>query len=321
MVDPAFDRTDRGWTGVALDALVPYELHVGTHTRGGTSDAVIPQLPRLRARGVTALEPMPIAQFPGTRNWGHDGVLPFAAQHSYGGLRGLQRLVDASPALGIGVILDVVHDHSAVPFVEELTAIVHARGAALGPRLLVSGETGRNDPRFVLPPERGGHGMDAIWCDDLHQALHAAVTGERHGIFADFDDLARLAAAWATGMSFRGERSAARRHRHSRPLPQGVSPAQVVVHAQDHDQIGNRGRGERLGTPASVATPGRCRTRNPNGPSLRACSMRGATRSASTTRASRRHCSHCAARCSAPAPRSRTSPTSTSSSVSARPRA
>ncbi|MDZ4753284.1 MAG: malto-oligosyltrehalose trehalohydrolase [Phycisphaerae bacterium] len=90
---------------------VLYELHVGTFTPEGTFDAVIPRLAALRALGVTAIELMPIAQFPGERNWGYDGVQLYAAQWSYGGLPGLRRLVDACHAHGLAVILDVVYNH------------------------------------------------------------------------------------------------------------------------------------------------------------------------------------------------------------------
>ena len=86
-------------------------MHVGTFTPEGTFDAAIGQLPRLRALGVTALEIMPVAQFPGDRNWGYDGVYPFAVQNSYGGPAGLKRLVDACHRHGLAVVLDVVYNH------------------------------------------------------------------------------------------------------------------------------------------------------------------------------------------------------------------
>ena len=91
--------------------LVIYELHVGTFTPEGTFDAIIPRLAQLVALGVTALEIMPVAQFPGGRNWGYDGVHPYAAQNTYGGPQGLQRLVDAAHQAGLAVILDVVYNH------------------------------------------------------------------------------------------------------------------------------------------------------------------------------------------------------------------
>jgi maltooligosyltrehalose trehalohydrolase len=111
VVDAGFPWTDGEWRGRPMDELVLYELHVGTFTPEGTFDAIIPRLPALAALGVTALELMPVAQFPGERNWGYDGVFPYAVQHSYGGPHGLKRLVDASHAAGLAVCLDVVHNH------------------------------------------------------------------------------------------------------------------------------------------------------------------------------------------------------------------
>ena len=100
-----------GWKGVRREDLVFYELHVGTFTPEGTFEAIIPRLRDLRELGVTAVEIMPVGQFPGTRNWGYDGVLPYAAQNSYGGPHGLQRLVDACHAEGLAIFLDVVYNH------------------------------------------------------------------------------------------------------------------------------------------------------------------------------------------------------------------
>jgi len=111
VVDPAFPWTDTGWQGLPLSAYVLYELHVGTFTTEGTFEAVIPHLESLKQLGVTAVELMPVAQFPGSRNWGYDGVHPFAVQNSYGGPDGLRRLVDACHARGLAVVLDVVYNH------------------------------------------------------------------------------------------------------------------------------------------------------------------------------------------------------------------
>jgi maltooligosyltrehalose trehalohydrolase len=100
-----------GWRGISLRECIIYELHTGAFTREGTFEAVIPRLPYLRDLGVTMLELMPVAQCPGLRNWGYDGVYPFAAQHNYGGPAGLQKLVSACHAAGLGVALDVVYNH------------------------------------------------------------------------------------------------------------------------------------------------------------------------------------------------------------------
>ena len=112
VLDPgSFAWTDRGWVGVELSDLVIYELHVGTFSAEGTLDGIVQHLDELRDLGVTAVEPMPIAQFPGHRNWGYDGVFPFAVQDTYGGPEGFARFVDACHARGLAVILDVVDNH------------------------------------------------------------------------------------------------------------------------------------------------------------------------------------------------------------------
>jgi maltooligosyltrehalose trehalohydrolase len=112
VVDPArFTWTDGAWTGVDLVDTVLYELHVGTFTTNGTLDAAIEELPRLKTLGITHVELMPVNQFPGARNWGYDGVLWSAVQHTYGGPESLARFVDAAHAAGLGVVLDVVYNH------------------------------------------------------------------------------------------------------------------------------------------------------------------------------------------------------------------
>ncbi len=111
VVDPRFPWTDAAWRNRPLAEYVIYELHTGTFTPEGTFDAAIPHLADLRDLGVTALELMPVAQFPGRRNWGYDGVYPFAVESSYGGQRALKRLVDACHGGGLAVILDVVYNH------------------------------------------------------------------------------------------------------------------------------------------------------------------------------------------------------------------
>ena len=112
VVDPStFRWTDEGWGGVSADDLVIYEVHVGTATAEGTFDALIGRLDEIAALGATAVEPMPIAEFPGHRNWGYDGVFLYAPESSYGGADGFRRFVDAAHARGLAVILDVVYNH------------------------------------------------------------------------------------------------------------------------------------------------------------------------------------------------------------------
>ncbi|MEW6496160.1 MAG: malto-oligosyltrehalose trehalohydrolase, partial [Cyanobacteriota bacterium] len=102
---------DTGWSGIPLEEMIIYELHVGTFTPEGTFEAIIPRLKELYDFGVNAIELMPIGQFPGNRNWGYDGVFPYAAQHSYGGSEGLKKLVEAAHQQGISIILDVIYNH------------------------------------------------------------------------------------------------------------------------------------------------------------------------------------------------------------------
>ena len=110
--DPnAFHWNDASWRGIELERMVMYELHVGTFTAEGTFEAIIPRLDELSAVGINAIELMPVAQFPGERNWGYDGVYPFAVQYSYGGPKGLKSLVRECHARGIAVLLDVVYNH------------------------------------------------------------------------------------------------------------------------------------------------------------------------------------------------------------------
>jgi maltooligosyltrehalose trehalohydrolase len=106
-----YNWQDSAWKGKPLSSLVFYEIHVGTFTPEGTFEAIIPRLADLADMGIDALELMPVAQCPGDRNWGYDGVFLYAVHHSYGGPKGLKRLVDACHRLGIAVFLDVVYNH------------------------------------------------------------------------------------------------------------------------------------------------------------------------------------------------------------------
>jgi maltooligosyltrehalose trehalohydrolase len=107
----AFEWTDESWKGRALKDYVIYELHTGTFTPEGTFEAVIPKLVHLKNLGITAVELMPVAEFPGGRNWGYDGAHLYAPQSSYGGPEGLKRLIDACHRAGLAFILDVVYNH------------------------------------------------------------------------------------------------------------------------------------------------------------------------------------------------------------------
>lgn len=314
VVDPAsFTWSDDRWKGAPLEEYVIYELHVGTFTRAGTFEGVIPLLDYLKELGITALELMPVAQFPGSRNWGYDGVFPFAPQNSYGGSDGLKRLIDTCHRKGLAVILDLVcnhlgpegnylgefghyftgryrtpwgeavnfdgpysdevrryfidnalywidefhldalrldaihgiYDFSARHFLRELAGEVHRHGEALGRNVYVIAESDLNDARVVTPPELGGHGLDAQWNDDFHHALHTLLTGENAGYYRDFGRFGQMGKAFTEGFVYAGEYSHFRKRRHGSSA-KDIPPSRFIVFSQNHDQVGNRMRGDRL---------------------------------------------------------------------------
>lgn len=319
VVDPdGFAWTDQGFRGHALADLVIYEVHVGTFTPAGTFQAIIPQLDALVDLGVTAIELMPVAEFPGSRNWGYDGACLYAPQSTYGGPEGLRRLVDACHARGLSVLLDVVYNHlgpegnylaefgpyftdrcrtpwgPAVNFdgpgsagvrrhvvenaaywvrefhvdglrldaihaiydtsrrhiLTEIAEAARAEARRLGRPVHVIAESHDNDRRIVLPRARGGLGLDAVWSDDFHHALHVRLTGERHGYYVDFDDTALLPRAIAEGFAFQGEPS--RYFGGCRGTPSDdLEGERFVAFVQNHDQVGNGSAGERLATRVS----------------------------------------------------------------------
>jgi maltooligosyltrehalose trehalohydrolase len=275
---------------------------------------VIARLPDLAQLGVTAVELMPVAAFPGARNWGYDGVHPYAPHVAYGGPDGLRRLVSAAHRAGIAVILDVVYNHlgpegnylaefgpyfteryhtpwgaamnfdgpdsdevrryvidnalywiteyhldglrldavhaiydfSARHLLEELATAVHRQAELLGRSVLVIAESDLNDPRLVRSIEAGGYGLDGQWNDDFHHAVHARLTDERSGYYADFGRTAAIAASLANRFVLDGRWSTFRRRRHGAPAAD-VPADRFVVAIQNHDQVGNRAMGERLG--------------------------------------------------------------------------
>ena len=313
LVEPEFPWGDEGWRGLALRDFVIYELHVGTYTREGTFDALIPHLGELKELGVTAIEIMPVAQFPGTRNWGYDGAYPFAAQNSYGGPQGLKRLVNACHQNGLACILDVVYNHlgpegnyfsdfapyftdkyktpwgaalnfdgpfsddvrhyfitnarywivechvdalrldavhaiidrSPVTFLEDLAGAVHGLSTELNRLVYLMPESAANDARLVRSRELGGYGLDAVWSDDFHHALRALLTGEQSGYYEDYGGFDHLVSVYRDGFAYCGSYSRFRRRRHGSST-KDIPAERFVVFAQNHDQIGNRARGDRL---------------------------------------------------------------------------
>ncbi len=157
-----------------------------------------------------------------------------------------------------GLRLDAVHaivDNSAIHVLEQMSTAVRSLAAEVGRPLWLVAESDRNDPRYVRPPEAGGLGLDAAWADEWHHALHAVLTGEQAGYYADFGALGQLAKALRQAWVYDGLYSPERDRTHGRS-PAGLPGSAFVVSAQNHDQVGNRAGGDRLG--ASVS-PGRLR--------------------------------------------------------------
>jgi maltooligosyltrehalose trehalohydrolase len=320
IVQDTFLWTDAAWSGLPLEDIVHYEVHVGAATAEGTFDALIARLDDIRALGATAIELMPIASFPGRWGWGYDGVDLFAPAAIYGGPDGLRRLIDAAHAAGLAVILDCVYNHfgpdgnylrayarryftgrhrtpwgDAVRFDGEGAAPVRAfflanaemwirdyhadglrldathaifdssephilqeiaaraRAAAPGRRVHVIAEDDRNDARLILPAAEGGLGLSAVWADDFHHATCAAFAGDRDGYFEDFRGAAEeIAATMRSGWLYEGQRSSY--HGAPRGTPAAAAPPPCFVHCvQNHDQVGNRAAGDRLGERVSAA--------------------------------------------------------------------
>ncbi|HLH44981.1 MAG TPA: malto-oligosyltrehalose trehalohydrolase [Bryobacteraceae bacterium] len=154
-----------------------------------------------------------------------------------------------------GLRLDAVHaifDASALHFLEQLAGEVKELEAALGRQLALIAESDLNDPRLVTPREAGGYGLDAQWNDDFHHALHAVLTGERNGYYADFGSLADLAYALQNAFVYDGRFSVFRKRRHGRK-PEGLPGWRFVGFLQNHDQVGNRAKGERSSQMMSLA--------------------------------------------------------------------
>ena len=115
-------------------------------------------------------------------------------------------------------------------------------------------ESDLNDARLVRPPQRGGYGLDAMWSDDYHHAVHSLLTGEREGYYQDFGRLEDLAEAYRSGFTYSGQYSPYRDRRHGNS-PADLEPWRFVVCCQNHDQVGNRARGERLSSLLRLGEP------------------------------------------------------------------
>ena len=319
VIDPAaYAWQDASWRGRPWEESVIYELHVGSFTRAGTFAGVRERLDYLAELGISAVELMPLADFPGDRNWGYDGTCLFAPDSRYGTPDDLKALVDAAHARGLMVFLDVVYNHfgpegnylhlSAPDFFTDRHATpwgaainldggdshwvreffienalfwleeyhldglrldaVHALIDSSRPDILteLAGrvrsafpdtrhihlvlENDDNAARYLAgsPTDRGNR-YDAQWNDDFHHALHVTLTGESGGYYRDYahGPAHYLARCLTEGFAYQGESSPYRDN-----APRGESSAHLPATAfvsflQNHDQIGNRAFGDRIG--------------------------------------------------------------------------
>lgn len=318
IVDPqSFAWRDTAWKGRPWEEVVLYELHVGTFTPLGTFAGVKERLDYLVGLGITAIELMPIADFPGKRNWGYDGVLPFAPDSSYGRPQDLKELVQSAHEKGLMVFLDVVYNHfgpegnylcayapsfftdrhhtpwgAAINFdgiesatvrqffihnalywleeyhldglrldavhaicddsepdiLEELAqAVAHGPGSKRHVHLVL--ENDHNAAHYLKREEdKRPVTYTAQWNDDIHHALHVLATGDTGGYYEDYAErpAVHLARCLTEGFAYQGEPS---KHRHG--AARGESTHDIPLTAfvsflQNHDQVGNRARGERI---------------------------------------------------------------------------
>ncbi|HJU17892.1 MAG TPA: malto-oligosyltrehalose trehalohydrolase [Stellaceae bacterium] len=322
VIDPcAYPWRDRAWTGRPWEEAVVYEMHIGAFTPEGTFRAATAKLDHLADLGVTALEIMPIADFPGRRNWGYDGALLYAPDSSYGRPEDLKALVEAAHQRGLMVLLDVVYNHfgpdgnylpvyapqfftdrhktpwgaainydgaasaavrafvidNALYWIEEfhldglrldavhaiiddsrkhiLSELAERVRAAAGDRpvhLILENEKNEAS-RLVRGADGRPRHYTAQWNDDVHHVLHVAATGEDKGYYAEYrGDTRKLARALAEGFAFQGEMMHYRGSPRGEPSA-GLPPSAFVAFLQNHDQIGNRAFGERIGALAPAA--------------------------------------------------------------------
>ena len=311
VVDPGeFDWHDEGWKGRPWHETVLYELHVGTFSPEGTFAGVMKRLDLLSDLGVTAIELMPLADFPGGRNWGYDGVLPFAPDGSYGTPEDLKVLVQTAHDRNMQVFLDVVYNHfgpegnylpvyapdfftdrhetpwgpainfdgagsqhvreffvhNALYWLKEY----HIDGLRLDAVHAIADDSEehflselarrvRNGPgsdrhiHLVLENEENQSSRlhpglyDAQWNDDVHHALHTALTDEDAAYYADYagSPVRHLGRCLAEGFAYQGERSGHRGNERGEPGAH-LPPTSFVAFLQNHDQIGNRAFGDRI---------------------------------------------------------------------------
>jgi maltooligosyltrehalose trehalohydrolase len=321
VIDPgAFRWTDSNWPGVELPGQVIYELHLGTFTDGGTWNSAAEKLEYLHDTGITLIEVMPIADFPGRFGWGYDGVQPYAPAGLYGRPDDMRSFVDRAHALGIGVILDVVYNHlgpdgnyfpqfspfyfsqthntdwgpginfdgphcgpvreffraNAAYWIRDFhldglrldaTQDIHddstphilmeisqgARHAARRRSIVLIGENEPQQTTLARPVSEGGCGLDALWNDDYHHTAHVALTGNADAYYSDYRGTPQeFISAAKYGYLFQGQYYCWQKKRRGTSTL-GIPHWSMVNFIENHDQIANSARGQRV---HELASPG-----------------------------------------------------------------
>jgi maltooligosyltrehalose trehalohydrolase len=308
-----FQWTDTNWLGIQLAGQVIYELHLGTFTPEGDWIAATSKLDYLRDTGITVIEVMPIADFPGRFGWGYDGVQPYAPARIYGAPDDMRSFVNRAHALGLAVILDVVYNHlgpdgnylpkyspfyltdkhqtdwgqainfdgehsgpvreffreNAAYWIREfhldglrldatqdihdesnphiLAEIAQAARAAAGNRsIILVVENEPQNTRLIRPISEGGYGLDALWNDDYHHTATVALTGKADAYYTDYRGSAQeLLSAAKHGYLYQGQRYRWQQKRRGTPTF-GLPRATMVNFIQNHDQVANSARGQRV---------------------------------------------------------------------------
>jgi len=324
VVDPAgFRWSDQQWKGLRMPGQIIYEMHVGTFTRAGTWRAAAEELAELARIGVTVIEMMPIADFPGEFGWGYDGVDLFAPCRLYGTPDDLRAFVDHAHSLGLGVILDVVYNHlgpegnylrvfsedyftdrhendwgdslnfdgrnsgpvreffitngrywidefhfdgfrfdatqSIVDSSSEyiVGAVGRAARLAAGARsIILIAENEPQETKLVRPQSESGDDLDALWNDDMHHSAMVALTGNHEAYYTDYRGRPQeFISAAKYGYLFQGQPYVWQEAPRGMPTF-GVPPEAFVGFIENHDQVSNSARGERV---RFLTSPGRYR--------------------------------------------------------------
>lgn len=303
---------DQQWKGCELKGQIIYEMHIGAYTPEGTFDAAIEQLEELKRLGVTVLEIMPIADFPGRWNQGYDGVSLYAPSHLYGDPEAFKRFVDRAHALELSVILDVVYNHFGPdgnytgmysndylsdrhftawgnsinydgPHSKEVRKFIidnacywvnefHLDGLRIDStqdihddstphifveltqqvrqctsrKLILIAESEPQDIKLIQPIEKGGYGFDGVWNDDFHHSAIVALKGRREGYYTDYQGRPQeFISLYKRGYLYQGQAYSWQGKERGSIVTSEPASA-FVFYLQNHDQVANELRGERL---------------------------------------------------------------------------